>query len=86
MVASGLPTIYAASAMRRGSQVRLGSGVVSPRQSATWTGRGIGPILILSVLVTSSPGFAATPEPHTVLRGHVHEVNVFTNPPSQLKP
>jgi hypothetical protein len=44
----------------------------------------LGPILSLSVLVTSSPGFAATPEPHTVLRGHVHEVDVFPNPPSQL--
>jgi hypothetical protein len=41
----------------------------------------LGPLLILSVLVTSSPGFAAVPEPHAVLRGHRHEVDAFPNDP-----
>jgi hypothetical protein len=44
----------------------------------------LGPLLVLSVLVTSSPGFAATPEPHSVLRGHRHEVDVVTNAPSDI--
>lgn len=51
------------------------------RLKDTATMKQLGPLLILSVLGSSSPGFAALPEPHTVLRGHKHEVVVFTNDP-----